>query len=139
MIKIYSKVNSELIHMVVSSEDFIQDRADLSTNEKFMQCAMLKLNKGKTFKPHKHNIRKFSTDMLVAQESWCVVSGKVKVLFFDLDDKFIKSFILNPGDISITYFGGHTYEILEDNTKVYEYKTGPYIDVFTDKTHINLN
>lgn len=137
MIKIYSKINSQLIHLVVTPEDFNESRIDLSTNEKFMQCALLKLNKGKTFRPHKHNLKSFTSDEFIAQESWCVVSGKVKVLFFDIDDKFISSHILNQGDISITYFGGHTYEILEDNTKVYEYKTGPYIDVLSDKSYLN--
>jgi cupin fold WbuC family metalloprotein len=139
VIKIYSKVNSELIHLIVTSEDFTQSRLDLSTHEKFLQCAMLNLNKGKTFIPHKHNLKSFSSDKFIAQESWCVISGKVKVLFFDTDDKFISSHILNPGDISITYFGGHTYEILEDGTKVYEYKTGPYENVDKDKTYLNLN
>ena len=30
----------------------------------------------------------------------------------------------------------HTYEILEDNTLVYEYKTGPYLGIKKDKEFI---
>jgi len=43
---------------------------------------------------------------------------------------------LRPGDASFTLYGGHTYEILEDDTIVYEYKTGPYEGQKLDKTFI---
>ena len=44
--------------------------------------------------------------------------------------------ILKPGDASFTLEGGHNYLILEDNTLVYEYKTGPYEGQALDKTFI---
>jgi len=44
--------------------------------------------------------------------------------------------ILYVGDASFTLEGGHNYEILEDNTLVYEYKTGPYEGQEFDKTFI---
>ena len=44
--------------------------------------------------------------------------------------------ILNVGDASFTLEGGHNYEILEDNTLVYEYKTGPYEGQEFDKIFI---
>ena len=34
--------------------------------------------------------------------------------------------MIKQGDCSMTFEGGHTYTILEDDTVVYEYKTGPY-------------
>ena len=40
-------------------------------------------------------------------------------------------------DISFTLFGGHTYEILEDNSMIMEYKTGPYFGQKQDKVFIN--
>jgi hypothetical protein len=33
----------------------------------------------------------------------------------------------------MTFEGGHTYEALEDDTVVYEYKTGPYQGQESDK------
>ena len=33
---------------------------------------------------------------------------------------------LKPGDISITFEGGHKLEILKNNTVIYEHKNGPY-------------
>ena len=44
--------------------------------------------------------------------------------------------ILNQGDASFTLYGGHNYQILEDDTIVYEYKTGPYEGQKLDKTFI---
>jgi hypothetical protein len=44
--------------------------------------------------------------------------------------------ILHVGDASFTLEGGHNYEILEDNTLVYEYKTGPYEGQEMDKKFI---
>jgi len=51
--------------------------------------------------------------------------------------KIIDTPILNAGDASFTLEGGHTYEILEDNTIVYEYKTGPYEGQQNDKKFLN--
>ena len=37
------------------------------------------------------------------------------------------------GDLAVFAYGGHGYEILEDDTQIIEAKNGPYIDVKTDK------
>jgi hypothetical protein len=93
------------------------------------------MEKGKTFRPHKHIFKNRTRDV-IAQESWIVIQGKVKCIFYDLDDTILVEPILNPGDASFTLEGGHNYEILEDNTLVYEYKTGPYEGQALDKTFI---
>jgi len=94
------------------------------------------MEKGKTFKPHKHIFKEGESEV-IAQESWVVIKGSVKVILYDLDDTIIKKVILHPGDCSITLKGGHNYEILEDDTVVYEYKTGPYKGQSLDKEFIN--
>ena len=53
------------------------------------------------------------------------------------DDTIISEPILYPGDCSMTFRGGHNYLILEDDTIVYEYKTGPYLGQEFDKEFIN--
>mgnify|MGYP003674399210 FL=1 len=53
---------------------------------------------------------------------------------YDIDNTTILATpILEAGDASFTLYGGHTYEILEENTIVYEYKTGPYEGQELDK------
>ena len=134
---IYSKVDPEvLLHIIVRKEDVKPGRQDVVSEENFIQCSILNMENGKTFKPHKH-IWKERTRNVIAQESWIVVQGSVKCLFFDLDDTLIATPVLHPGDASFTLQGGHTYEILEDDTLVYEYKTGPYEGQELDKTFIN--
>ena len=136
MEKIYSQIDPEvLLHMVVRKEDMLPGRQDVVSEENFIQCSILNMEEGKTFKPHRH-IWKERTRNVIAQESWIVVQGRVKCIFYDLDDTIIAEPILEPGDASFTLQGGHNYLILEDNTLVYEYKTGPYEGQALDKTFI---
>lgn len=135
MEKIYSRCSPELLHIIVRKEEFQNGRQDLIDSHNYIQCSMLQLDKGKTFKPHKHNVRERSWN-IIAQESWHVVRGRVKCIFYDLDDKIIAEPILEEGDTSFTLSGGHNYEILEDGTQVLEYKTGKYEGQAIDKTFI---
>jgi hypothetical protein len=136
MEKIYSKINGQLLHQIVRIGDVISGRTDLSSDENYLQCAALNLPKGLTFKPHKHNVNTRHDENYIPQESWCVIRGKVQCFFYDVDDTIIASPILTSGDVSFTFLGGHNYLILEDNTIVYEYKTGPYYGQKIDKTFI---
>ena len=132
----YSKQDStKLLHIVVRKEDIKPGRVDLVEDTQFIQCSILHMEAGKTFKPHKH-IWKERTHNVIAQESWIVIQGSVKCIFYDLDDQIIATPTLYPGDASFTLEGGHNYEIQEDNTLVYEYKTGPYEGQIFDKTFI---
>lgn len=139
MEKIYSKVDPTiLLHIVRRIEDVENQesfRVDIVEPENFIQCSSLKMNEGKTFKPHKH-IWKERTENKIAQESWIVIRGSVKCIFYDIDDTIIAEPILRAGDASFTLEGGHNYLILENDTIVYEYKTGPYEGQTLDKTFI---
>jgi cupin fold WbuC family metalloprotein len=136
MIQYFSKIDPQkLLHVVVRKEDLTPGRVEVVPEDNFIQCALLNMEKGKTFKPHRH-IFKERTRNVIAQESWIVIQGSVKCTFYDLDNSVLVEPILNPGDASFTLEGGHTYEILEDDTLVYEYKTGPYEGQSLDKTFI---
>lgn len=137
MQKIYSKVEPEkLLHIIVRKDDFKPGRQDIVEENQFIQCSILQMEEGKTFKPHKH-IWKERTRNVIAQESWVVIKGSVKCILYDINDQVISEPILYPGDVSFTLEGGHNYLILEDNTLVYEYKTGPYEGQSLDKTFIS--
>jgi len=123
------------LHIIVRKDDLVKGRTEVVSEEHFIQCALLNMEKNKTFKPHKH-IWKNRTRDVIAQESWVVIQGKVKCTFFDIDDTIIEEPILESGDASFTLEGGHTYTILEDDTLVYEYKTGPYEGQELDKVFI---
>ena len=136
MEKIYSKVDpSKLLHLIVRKEEITPGRQDIVPEENFIQCSILNMEKGKTFRPHKH-IWKERTRNVIAQESWIVIQGSVKCIFYDTNDNILAEPILYPGDASFTLEGGHNYLILENDTLVYEYKTGPYEGQALDKTFI---
>lgn len=122
---IYSSETSQLLHIVLRRKDIKPGRKDIISKDQFLQCAALNLSKGTTFKPHKH-IWKAGLSPVIAQESWVVISGSVKCLFYDLDGTPLGEYVLHAGDASFTLEGGHTYEILEEKTEVLEFKTGPY-------------
>jgi hypothetical protein len=133
---IYSKVEPEKLLHIINRLDEISGRQEVVPENNFIQCATLKMENGKTFKPHKHIEKSRSYDKQIAQESWVVIKGSVRCKFYDIDDQLIAEPVLHPGDASFTLYGGHTYEILEDDTIVYEYKTGPYEGQEFDKTFL---
>ena len=114
----------------------IEKRTEVVPENNFIQCATLKMENGKTFPPHKHITKQRTYEAQIAQESWVIIKGSVKCKFYDIDDTLIAEPVLYPGDASFTLYGGHTYEILEDDTIVYEYKTGPYEGQKLDKVFL---
>lgn len=137
MIEIKSKISGNVIHMVYTQSEFTEQRTDLVNPDNFIQCSHLKLERGKTFRPHKHIWKEPTFKSMIAQESWVIMRGSVQVSFFDLDGSHLSDIVLNQGDVSFTLEGGHNYLILEDDTIVYEYKTGPYTGQKNDKEFID--
>lgn len=134
--KFYSKCDPELLlHMVHSMDDGDDKRLDLSDPKEFLQVAVLRLDDMKTFLPHRH-VFKAGEPTVIAQESWVVIRGSVTVTFYDVDGSVVGNALLNPGDCSITFQGGHTYTVMESDTFVYEFKTGPYKGQVVDKVFI---
>ena len=136
MEKYYSKDNPDVLLHIINRVSDINGRENLSPDNEFLQLASMKMKSGTTFKPHKH-IWKSGREVVIAQESWVVISGSVRVIFYDLDDSLLTSSVLCQGDCSVTFQGGHNYEILEEDTLVYEYKTGPYTGQNNDKEFID--
>jgi len=124
--KIFSKINKKkLLHIIFSPKKNIQ-RINISPEKEFLQAGLLNMKKGKKILPHKHFWKKNFQKKRIVQESWIVISGQAKVYLYDINDKLLTSKILKPGDISITFEGGHKMDILKNNTRIYEFKTGPY-------------
>ena len=134
MIKIYSKSEpGKLLHLI-NRFDEIDGRTDIAPEEQFIQAATIKFPQGgKKFRTHQHIWKPAPREQVIAQESWIVVQGSVRVFMYDTDQLFLQDEVIKKGDCSMTFEGGHTYEILEDDTIVYEYKTGPYMGVENDK------
>lgn len=134
MTKIYSRVQPDmLLHIIHRCTDFSSDRNDLVEPENFLQCAALNLNRGRSFKAHKHIIK--SGGATISQEAWVVIYGSVRCILYDIDDTIIVSPVLQAGDCSITLRGAHNYEAITE-CKVLEFKSGPYYGQEQDKEFI---
>ena len=134
MIKIYSKCEPDKLLHLINRFDEIDGRTDIAPEEQFIQAATIKFPQGgKKFRTHQHIWKPAPREQVIAQESWIVVQGSVRVFMYDTDQLFLQDEVIKKGDCSMTFEGGQTYEILEDDTIVYEYKTGPYMGVENDK------
>lgn len=138
MEKYYSKIDTnKLLHIVnrLSSINNKQ-RINIIPEDNFIQCSLLKLENNKTFSPHKHITKSRNYDNQISQESWLVLEGKIECTFYDIDDTVLATTVLNKGDASFTLYGGHTFKVLQEDTIIYEYKTGPYEGQQLDKVLI---
>ncbi len=134
--KIFSRVEPDKILLSLLRFNEITDiRNDISPDEEFLQVSGRKLKSDFKVKAHKHIIQKRETNL--TQEAWVVFKGKIKAKFFDLDDSLIFETILTDGDCICIFRGGHSLEVIDNNTIFYEFKNGPYNGVLKDKLFIN--
>jgi len=134
--KIYSKVDpSILLCAIIRRDDITETREDISPEKEPLQVACKKIKAGTNFKPHKHNILKRETTR--TQESWVFLQGKVRASFYDIDDRVILVTELGAGDCAVVFRAGHSFDVLEDDTILYEFKNGPYFGVEQDKTYLD--
>lgn len=134
---IYSRIEpTQVLHIINRKRDIQPGRVDLVEADQFLQCAALKMQQGKTFKAHRHITQHRDEPKWIAQESWCVISGLVKVILYDLDNTILHEDVLEPGDVSITLNAGHNYLFLAPESIVYEFKIGKYLGQESDKIFI---
>lgn len=134
--KIYSNIEPDkiLLSMIRLSE-INETRNNISPDEEFIQASGMILNSDFKVKAHKHKYQKRVTTL--TQEAWVVIRGKIKAKFFDLDDKLIFETTLQDGDCVSIFRGGHSLEVIDNNTIFYEFKNGPYNGVTNDKVQID--
>lgn len=112
------------------------NRIDFSDPREFLQGAIIEMPANHSFRAHIHLERERSFSNLRAQESWVVLMGQVEVDYFTDSGDFIVTEILDAGDITISFRGGHGYRTLTSDALVYEFKSGPYEGLEIDKKFI---
>ena len=130
-----------LLHEVIRPLAIISEistlaREDFSDPMEFLQGALIEIPAGHVFAPHVHLERERSFTNLRAQETWIVMHGQVEVTYYTDNGIFIATEILEAGDVSITFRGGHGYRTLSSDARVYEFKSGPYEGQEIDKAFI---
>lgn len=133
---VYSHSEPGLLLLAINRfVNITKNRTDVCPENEYLQISTKIMEKGTSFKPHKHNEVIRTTDR--TQEAWIILKGKVRVTFWDVDDSVILETILNSGDLAVVFRAGHSLEILEEDTMLYEVKTGPYYGVEKDKTFLS--
>ncbi len=123
--------NGQLLCIVYKDEDWVEGLNFITDNSLFVQVGSWWYQKGKNLAKHKHNV--VPRESTITQEMVFVKSGSMKATIYDQEMVFVEELILKEGDLAIMAFGGHGYEILEDNTKIIEAKNGPFLSVDVDK------
>jgi cupin fold WbuC family metalloprotein len=132
---IYSNIKKDILLLTINRfSDINKYRTDICPEEQFLQISTKKIPKGTNFNPHKHNKLERTTD--ITQEAWIVLEGRIRATFWDIDDSIVKETVLSSGDCAVVYRAGHSFEVLDDETILYEIKNGPYYGVDKDKTMI---
>ncbi len=126
--KIYDGDN--LLAIIVSN-NYNESGIHFFTPDDFsQQLAYMKHPKGKTIIPHVHN--RVTRQVEYTQEVLFIKSGKIRVDFYDMKQKYLESHILSQHDVILLIKGGHGFEVLEE-IEMFEIKQGPYVGE-NDKT-----
>lgn len=109
---------------VILRADYHADGIQFFTPNDFsQQLGYMNRPQGYVIPPHVHN--PVAREVHFTKEVLIIKSGKVRVDFYDDDQNYLESRILNQGDIVLLAFGGHGFEMLETSEMI-EVKQGPY-------------
>ena len=116
----------------VPKEDVKKGLNFYSTDSDFIQVGTWGYDRGKVLPPHMHNTD-VTRQVDRTQEVIHVIEGRVKALIFSEDERLVESIMIERGDTLALFAGGHSYEILDDDTFVLEVKNGPYVGPDLDR------
>ncbi len=87
------------------------------------QLAFMRHPAGKVIEPHLHN--PVPREVQYTQEVLFIRKGRLRVDFYDHQQRYLRSCVLGAGDVVLLIEGGHGFEVLED-VQMIEVKQGPY-------------
>src|ERR1035437_1197865 len=109
---------------IIVSHDYEKPGISFFTpNDLSQQLAYMRHPAGKVIEAHVHNPLK--REVQYTQETLVIKRGKLRVDFFDDQQNYLESRLLQPGDVILLVQGGHGFEVLEE-LEMFEIKQGPY-------------
>lgn len=130
------KHEGKILSIIYRNSDWVKGLNFVTPDELFIQVGSWWYDKGKKLENHVH--KEFERNAARTQESIYIKQGSLKVKLFSEKEIFLEEYILYQGDLAVFAYGGHGYEILEDNTQVIESKNGPFISVDKDKKKFGI-
>jgi len=118
------KNKNKLIALIVRKKIKKKRGVTFVTPKEFnIQFAFMRHKKNYVIKPHLHfqkKIKKINTSEVIY-----IISGKLRVDFYDSRKKYLFSKILNSGDTIMLITQGHGFKIIKETVMI-EVKQGPF-------------
>ena len=122
----------DTIAIIRRYEDWKPGLDFVTPDETFIQVGTWNYDAGRELDRHEHNFVERSSS--ITQECVFVVTGSMDVDFYSQTRVFLETVRLQTFDYAVIFGGGHSYRILENDTKILETKNGPFPGVEIDKT-----
>ncbi len=117
-------INGEKILAIIVKEKYHNEGISFFTPDDFsQQLAFMSHPKNKIIEPHVHN--RVTREVHFTQEVLFIRKGKLRVDFYDDNQNYLESRILEKGDTILLASGGHGFKVLEE-LEMFEVKQGPY-------------
>lgn len=109
---------------IILHRNFHGDGIKFFTPDSFsQQLAYMNRPAGYIIQPHIHNpVRR---EVHFTKEVLLIKSGRVRIDFFDDEQQYMASRVVEQGDVILLAYGGHGFTMLEDS-EIIEVKQGPY-------------
>jgi mannose-6-phosphate isomerase-like protein (cupin superfamily) len=117
------KHKKQLLAIIVSHRFSKPGVHFFTPGELSQQLAYMKHPAGKIIEPHVHN--PVPREVHYTQEVLFLKRGRLRVDFYDSEQRYLECRILEAGDVILLAAGGHGFEALEEIEMV-EVKQGPY-------------
>ncbi len=115
--------NHSLLAIIIRA-DYRSEGIEFFTPGNFsQQLAYMNWPSGYTIPSHVHN--EVHRDVSYTLEVLFIKKGKVRIDFYNNEQHYMESRILESGDVILLASGGHGFEMLEQ-TEMIEVKQGPY-------------
>lgn len=118
----------------ITPEDIKDGLNFFSEDNEFIQVGAWGYDSGKELLAHIHN--EVPRTAVRTYEALYIISGSLTAKIYALNGEPVEAFTVKAGEILILLECGHGYSILEDNTRVLEFKNGPYPGAETDRYRI---
>jgi mannose-6-phosphate isomerase-like protein (cupin superfamily) len=116
--------HNHLLAIIISNQFNQLGTHFFTPNELSQQLAYMHHPAGKVISPHVH--QPAPRKVFHTQEVLFIKTGKLRVDFYNNEQQYLESRILEAGDTILLVTGGHGFEVLEE-VEMLEVKQGPYV------------
>jgi mannose-6-phosphate isomerase-like protein (cupin superfamily) len=122
---------------LIISHKFSQPGIHFFTPDRLsQQLAYMHHPTGKVIQPHIHN--PVPRQVQYTQEVLFIKKGKLRVDFYNDQQQYLESRILETGDVILLVTGGHGFEVIEE-IEMIEVKQGPYVGEQDKTRFVGIN